>query len=274
MSARILIIDPQNDFCDIPGAALPVAGASDDMQRLGKFIHDAGTAITDIVVTLDSHPSVAIERTTFWQTSSGGAVAPFTEVTEADVRQGYYRPRDETLTAQVLAYLSSLEAGGKYRLMIWPVHCVVGTWGHNIHEAVAVELAAWEFRSQSGALKVLKGFNPMTEQYSAVRAEVPRDDDETTQTRQVLVDRVASGDGFLLVAGEASSHCVAATMEDLFPYLSPEQLHRTILLRDCMSPVSGFQKAEQEFFDRAGALGARVMTSADAAELLGHQSAE
>jgi nicotinamidase/pyrazinamidase len=31
---KLLIIDPQNDFCDIPNAALPVAGAKSDLQRL------------------------------------------------------------------------------------------------------------------------------------------------------------------------------------------------------------------------------------------------
>ena len=268
MTARLLIIDPQNDFCDIPGAALPVSGASDDMKRLAKFMRSAGDVLTDIVVTLDSHPSVAIERTTFWKTASGGAVSPMTQVTEKDVRAGRYLPRDEALTDAVLTYLNALESGGKYTLMVWPVHCVIGTWGHNIHEAVATELAAWEMRSQRGALKVLKGLNPLTEQYSAVRAEVPREDDKTTQTRQELIDRLVSGDGFLFVGGEASSHCVAATMTDVFQYFTAEQLHRTILLRDCMSPVTGFDKAQDEFLASAEALGVRVMPSNEALRLL------
>ncbi len=264
MTARLLIIDPQNDFCDIPGAALPVAGANDDMKRLARFMHGAGTAITDIVVTLDSHPSVAIERITFWKTATGDPVSPMTPITEADVRAGRYLPRDESLLSEVLTYLNALESRGRYTLMVWPVHCVVGTWGHNIHEAVATELAAWEMRSQRNSTKVLKGLNPLTEQYSAVRAEVPRDDDDTTQTRQDLVDRLAGGDGFLIVAGEASSHCVAATMTDVFQYLSEHQLHRTILLRDCMSPVTGFEGAQDEFLASARALGVRVMSSNDA----------
>ena len=264
MTARLLIIDPQNDFCDIPGAALPVSGANADMERLAEFMRSAGAALTDVVVTLDSHPSVAIERTTFWETGSGDAVSPLTAVTSEDVRAGRYLPRDRALLAEVLAYLDALESGGRYTLMVWPVHCVVGTWGHNIHAAVAAELAAWEMRSQRGALKVLKGLNPLTEQYSAVRAEVPRADDETTQTRRELIDRLLSGDDFLFVAGEASSHCVAATMTDVFQYLSAEQLHRTILLRDCMSPVAGFESAQEEFLASAEALGVRVMASGEA----------
>ena len=52
MSPRthLLIIDPQNDFCDTPEvrrppgarAALPVAGADAGMQRLAALIRAAG----------------------------------------------------------------------------------------------------------------------------------------------------------------------------------------------------------------------------------------
>ena len=34
----LLVIDPQNDFLDIPGAALPVSGANADMQRLADWL--------------------------------------------------------------------------------------------------------------------------------------------------------------------------------------------------------------------------------------------
>ena len=41
MNARLLIIDPQNDFCDIAGAALPVPGANADMHRLAGLMKQA-----------------------------------------------------------------------------------------------------------------------------------------------------------------------------------------------------------------------------------------
>ena len=34
----LLIIDPQNDFLDIEGAALPVPGANADMHRLADWL--------------------------------------------------------------------------------------------------------------------------------------------------------------------------------------------------------------------------------------------
>lgn len=268
MEATLLLIDPQNDFCDIEGASLPVAGADADMHRVARFIRASRDSLRDVVVTLDSHATVSIERTTFWKQRDGSDVAPFTEITEQAVSESRYLPRDEQLRSEVLSYLHALEARGKYRLIVWPVHCVIGTWGHNIHNAVAGELAAWEEHKQRGALKVLKGLNPLTEQYSAVRAEVPRADDPQTGTNAVLIDRARQSQGWLIVAGEASSHCVAATVFDLLESMTPEQQARTVILRDCMSPVSGFEATAERFFAHCASLNVRIMTANEALEEL------
>ncbi len=262
MNATLLVIDPQNDFCDIEGAALPVPGANADLQRLASLIARAPQHLSDIVVTLDSHATVSIERTTFWTQADGAPVSPFTEITEQAVRDGRYAPRETSRRAEVLAYLHALEAGGHYRLMVWPVHCVLGTWGHNIHAALAKQIAAWEERNQRSALKVLKGLNPMTEQYSAVRAEVPSPDDPRTQTNHQLIDQCRPGPGLLLVAGEAASHCVAATLDHLFEEFTDVEISRVVLLEDCMSPVSGFETHAAACYDRTLARGARKMSSA------------
>jgi nicotinamidase/pyrazinamidase len=269
MPAKLLVIDPQNDFCDVPGAALPVPGANADLVRLAEFLRAAQPAVSDVLVTLDSHPSVAIERTTFWHDRNGQAVSPFTQITEADVRAGSYRPRQASLQGEVIAYLHALEAAGHYRLMVWPVHAVIGTWGHNIHPQLAAEIARWEEGTQRGALKLLKGMNPLTEQYSAVRAEVPRSDDPRTQSNGVLIERAIPREELLIVGGEAASHCVAATMTDLFQEMTPEQRQRVILLTDCMSPVGGFEPAAASFFAQAAAQGTRVMDRASALAELG-----
>lgn len=265
MDAKLLLIDPQNDFCDIEGAALPVPGADADMKRLAAFIRSAQSSLREIIVTLDTHPTVAIERTSFWKTGSGAAVPAFTQITEKDVRQGRYQPGNEKLRDQVLSYLHALEAGGRFRLMVWPIHCVLGTWGHNIHAAVAEQIATWEQNTQREALKVLKGLNPLTEQYSAVRAEVPRADDPRTQSNRSLIERAIPAEGeVLFVAGEAASHCIAETMAHLFEAMTPAEIRRVIILRDCMSPVTGFEAAADEFFAKAQALGARTVTHTEA----------
>jgi nicotinamidase-related amidase len=258
----LLIIDPQNDFCDQRGT-LYVPGAGEDMQRLAGFVRSARHQLSEMVITLDSHPTVAIERPTFWKRGDGGAVAPFTQITHAHVAAGEYVPIDSTLLPKVLTYLQALESQGRYKLMVWPVHCVIGAWGHNIHDGVLGAVAEWECQVQRGAFKVLKGQNPLTEQYSAVRAEVSSQDDPRTQTNRELIDRCRTS-GLLFVAGEAASHCVAATLDHLFEEFSAEEVSRVVLLEDCMSAVTGFEPNARAFVDRALALGARALTSAQA----------
>lgn len=114
--------------------------------------------------------------------------------------------------------------------MVWPVHCVTGTWGHNIHTGVAEALNPWEMKAQMQAEKVLKGMNLFTEQYSAIRTEVPDAADPRTQTHTALVARIAAARGWIFVAGEALSHCVSATLSDLYELLPPQQLEKIVLL--------------------------------------------
>jgi nicotinamidase-related amidase len=265
---RLLVIDPQNDFMDVAGAALPVPGASADMTRLAGFVDALGPAIDDLVVTLDSHASVGIERTTFWVTADGAAVAPFTLIRAADVHAGTYTPRNPARRQEVVQYLEALEAGSGRTLIVWPVHCVLGTWGHNIHPALAESIARWEYTSSRTCDKVLKGLNPLTEQYSAFRAEVPRADDARTRNNDVLMARLAAGDEVLVVAGEALSHCVAASGEDMLAQLDPARLRNTVFLTDCMSPVTGFEAAGQQFLQQLREHGVRTMGSAEAAHAL------
>jgi nicotinamidase-related amidase len=269
MSTRyeLLVIDPQNDFLDIDGAALAVPGANADMQRLADWLMAHLQQVQAITVTLDSHASVGVERTSFWCDADGKAVAPFTLITAADLQAGRYAPRHAEKREEVLRYLQDLEAGGQRQLVVWPVHCVVGTWGHNIHGALAQAIAAWEAETGRLCEKVLKGQHPLTEQYSAFKAEVPRADDARTQLNTGLLQRLGTAEAgsTLLVAGEALSHCVAASVDDMLANVPATRLQRTVLLRDCMSPVPGFESAGEAFLQRANAQGLKSLSVAELA---------
>lgn len=263
---QLLIIDPQNDFCDIPGAALPVAGASTDMGRLANFVKSA--SLDAITVTLDSHPTVAVERITFWKTNTGETPAAFTFVTEQDVVSGQLVPRDASLTAKVVAMLRQLAARGRDGLVIWPVHCVTGTWGHNIQETLAASLASWEDSQQGVVRKVFKGEYPLTEHFGVFEADAPDAAVPSTLFNSQLAQSLTQGVEVLFIGGEASSHCVASSCDQLAGYLSRQGggRPRVVLLSDCMSPVAGFEVAQEEFFSRARAWGAEIMTSREATE--------
>lgn len=283
MSSRttLLIIDPQNDFCDLPegwratdplrnaptAPALPVSGAHADMLRLAALIDAGGEGIDRIVVTLDSHQRYDIAHPTFWQTGEGEAVNPFTAITAAEVRAGRFRPRDAAALPRALAYLDALEQAGRYTLMVWPVHCEIGSWGHNVHAAVKTAYNRWEDRRLGVVQKVTKGSNPWTEHYSALRAEVPDAADDDTQLNTALIASLDQADR-IVIAGEASSHCVKATVEHLAQHLPSRRLDKLVLLTDAMSPVTGFEAQAQSFLADLQRQGARLATCAEVLPLL------
>ena len=191
-------------------------------------------------------------------------MAAFTPITAADARAGTYTPRDPARRTDTLAYLDALESASGRTLLVWPVHCVLGTWGHNIQGTLARSLAGWEIARSRNCDKVLKGQHPMTEQYSAFRAEVPRPDDLRTQVNSALLGRLAAGAGTLLVAGEALSHCVAASGDDMLAHMGDAALRNTVFLSDCMSPVPGFEADGQQFLARLHGRGVRTMNTAQA----------
>ncbi|HSC78943.1 MAG TPA: cysteine hydrolase, partial [Chitinolyticbacter sp.] len=225
LKQHLLIIDPQNDFCDLPttfrpanpladgeqlAPALPVAGAHADMLRLAALIDTAGARFDAITITLDSHQRLDIAHPTFWRTGDGDGVAPFTQISANDVATGRYVPRDRAATSRALRYLRELEAKGRYVHMVWPVHCEIGSWGHAVHDSLRAAYNRWEERELKIVAKVVKGTNPWTEHYSAIEAEVPLADDDSTQVNAALVAALNDAE-HIIVAGEAGSHCVKAT---------------------------------------------------------------
>ena len=273
---QLLIIDPQNDFCDLPEAyrpllpdgtrassSLPVNGAHADLLRLAELVEQAGSGISEIFVTLDSHQHLDIAHPTFWQCAGGEPVAPFTQIAAADVRSGRYTPRSPEARVRALAYLEQLEEQGRYRHMVWPVHCEIGSWGHNVHAALRRAYNGWEERTLNSVRKISKGENPWTEHYSAIRAEVPDPSDPSTALNSHLIAELRSGDR-LFIAGEAGSHCVRATTEHLVEQLTDEEVHKLVVLSDCMSPVAGFEAEQAQFLNDLRARGATLTSAAEA----------
>ncbi len=278
-TTHLLIVDPQHDFCDLPAdacppgeaPALPVPGADADLRRLAAFVDATAGALGAVTVTLDTHQRVDIAHPTFWRQGDGRDVPPFTPISAAALREGTFVPRDASWTPWARQYVDALDAAGRYTLMVWPEHCLEGTWGHAVHGAVAGAVARWEARTGRTAWRVAKGRNPFTEHYSAVQAEVPDPEDPETLPNRALLDRLAEANR-VVVAGEAGSHCVRASVEHLAEHVPPARL---VLLADCMSPVAGFAAAQEDFLAGMAARGARVTTSvALAAELAAEQAAE
>lgn len=278
---QLLIIDPQNDFCDLPEPwhptnpltgsrtppTLPVNGAHADMQRLASLIRAGQAGLSNITITLDSHHRLDIAHPPFWAQADGSAVQPFTTISAQQVRDGQYKPKDPTALPRVLAYLDDLEARARYTLMVWPIHCEIGTWGHNVHADVQSACNAWEEARLRPVQQVYKGANPWTEHYSAMQAEVPDAADPDTQFNRTLIAELDRAH-VLLIAGEASSHCVKATTEHIVDNLPSGRLDRIILLTDCMSPVGGFEAQAEAFLADMRSRGMQLSTTAEVLPLL------
>lgn len=274
----LLLIDIQNTFC-IPGFELFVAGQSGDgavadNQRLGRFIYQNLARITQIHLTMDSHRMAQIFHPVFWVDNHGNHPEPYTQISTSDIEANRWRINPGLLKrwglspsdAAMLAghYTSKLEKSGKFQHTIWPYHAMVGGVGHalvaSIEEAVFFHGIA---RNQPPEM-ILKGEAPLTENYSALAPEVKKGPDgrELAPIAHGLIDTLLKADR-LIVAGQAKSHCVAWTVQDLLAEIEKRDLalaQKIYLLEDCTSPVVipdviDYSNTAEKAFDQFAAAG-------------------
>jgi nicotinamidase-related amidase len=285
MKAHLIIIDPQNDFCDILAgpddpvglalpdgtkfrSSLPVPGALADMGRVAGLIKRVGKRLDDIHVTLDSHRVIDVAHPGFWRNQDGKQPDPFTMIGHDDVKNGIWMPRGQQYRQRMLDYTAALQAAGKFVLMIWPEHCLIGSWGHNVVGVLKDELDAWERSQFANVNYVTKGTNTFTEHYGALMAEVPDPADPSTQLNGEFISVLQDAD-IIGIAGEASSHCVKTTIEQIVDNIGDGHLSKISLLTDCMSPVPqtpgapDFPAIAKQFLDDMKARGL-TLTTADA----------
>ncbi|MCB9673901.1 MAG: hypothetical protein H6737_02230 [Alphaproteobacteria bacterium] len=261
MKLHLVVIDPQNDFC-LPDGALSVPGAQKDMDRLALLVHRLKDKLADVHVTLDSHRRVDISHPVWFRDADGNHPAPFTAITAADVESGKWVPTLPSTHARTLAYLRELQRTGRYIHVIWPEHCLIGSEGHNVVEPLFDALQEWSSRFALVDF-VTKGSNPWTEHFSAVRAEVPDPADPATQVNSGLLTTLEEAD-LVLLAGEASSHCLANTVRDIAAgFRDRRAIEKLVLLTDATSPVPGFEKLADDFLRDLTALGMKTATTND-----------
>jgi nicotinamidase-related amidase len=278
----LLLVDVQNTFCT-PGFELFVAGRSgtgalDDNRRLCAFLYRNAGAITQTVVTMDTHQAFQIFHAPFLVDAVRAHPTPYTLVTAEDVAMGRWRVDVDAATVLGLSgsratehlrgYVDTLAAGAKYDLTIWPFHAMLGGIGHALVSAVEETLFFHAIARKSQTRFELKGRNPLTEHYSALGPEVLRGPGgESLGARNTaLVETLATFDA-VLVAGQAKSHCVAWTIGDLLEG-SPQIASRLYLLEDCSSSVVvpgtvDYTDDADAAFERFAEAGAHVVRSAE-----------
>lgn len=246
MKDALVIIDPQNDFCD-PKGSLYVDGAVDDIARLSGYIRKKGKDIAGIFVSLDSHDPVAVFHPAFWADRDGNRPAPFTSITAEDFRSSVWRTASDANESFAARALAVLESRGGAPLMVWPEHCVVSTWGHEIAAPLQDALKDWREKTGFPVRYVFKGENPYTEQFSAFEG-VDTSYFEAAFNENFFARLLAFGQ--VTFAGEALSHCV---QESVLSFARRGSDLKARLLTDCTSPVKGFDgNASLEILRKTG----------------------
>jgi nicotinamidase-related amidase len=256
MRICLVLVDCQNTFC-IPGYELFVAGGSgndavEDNVRLCEFIYRNLGVLTEIDATLDTHTAMQIFHSVFLINDAGEHPPPLTTISLQDVEKGRWKINPAVapsiaegdvarLQSHLLYYCRKLSDGGKYQLMIWPYHAMLGGIGHALVSAIEEACFFHNLARSSQTGFHVKGNNPLVENYSVLKPEVLEGPDgwPIAEKNVRLLEKLLDFDA-IVIAGQAKSHCVVWTVDDLLESILarvPGLARKVYLLEDCTSPV-------------------------------------
>jgi nicotinamidase-related amidase len=283
----LLAVDVQNTFC-IPDFELFVGGRSgsaavDDSRRLCEWIYRNLGSITRVLASLDTHHAMQVFHAIWLVDEEGRHPPPYTLVSAEDVASGRWRVNGAVADAlgldtgyarrHLADYTRRLAAGGKYDLTVWPYHAMLGGIGHALVSAVEEAIFFHGVARHSRPEFHVKGDNPLTEHYSVLGPEVTEgpDGDRLGEEEPGFIATLRSFDA-VVIAGQAKSHCVAWTIDDLLMHDELRQLAEcSYLLEDCTSPivvpgVVDYTEQADAAFARYEAAGMHVVRSTDPIE--------
>jgi nicotinamidase-related amidase len=285
----VVAVDVQNTFC-IPGFELYVAGRSgtgavDDNRRLSEFIYRNLGVITQICPTMDTHQMMQIFHPLYLVNERGEHPQPFTLISKEDVEKGVWKfnpalchsfqIEEEYGQRHLLHYTKQLRKGGKYDLTTWPYHGMLGGIGHALVASVEEAIFFHSVARYSQPDFHVKGDRPFTEHYSVLGPEVLKGPGGETigQKSDKFFRKLLDFDA-VIIAGQAKSHCVAWTIDDLLEDIIAQDrrlVEKVYLLEDCTSPVvvpgvMDYTDQADAAFRRFGEAGMHVVRSTDPME--------
>ena len=253
----LVIIDVQNTFC-LPEFELFVGGRSGmgaiaDNVRLCEFIYRNLDVITEIAATMDTHTTMQIFHPIFWINEAGEHPIPAaTTISFEEVKKGIWKVNPavapsiscgdyQALQKHALHYVKKLSETGKFLLTVWPYHSMLGGIGHALVSAVEEAIFFHNIARKSQTIFEIKGSNPLTENYSVLRPEVLEgaEGKPIAQKNNLFIQKLLEFDA-IIIAGQAKSHCVAWTIDDLLTEIEAQDsslAKKVYLLEDCTSPV-------------------------------------
>ena len=235
--------------------------------------------VTQVFPTLDTHQALQIFHRVLLVDAAGNAPEPFTLVNAEDVESRRWRINPAATEGLGLApdyaeehlryYTRTLEEGGKYNLTIWPFHAMRAGIGYALVSGLDEAIFFHSVARYAPAEYQPKGDHPLTEHYSMLGPEVDTDrqGEPLGRRNQALIEELLRFDA-VVIAGEAKSHCVAWTIQDLLddPTVRERELQQKVyLLEDCTSPVvvpgADYTEAADRAFARFAESGAHIVRS-------------
>ena len=273
MTVTLLLIDVQKDFH--PGGSLAIPTAGEDAERIAALIRENAAKIDRIVATMDSHQKLHIAHPFFWcrgknNTGDKDRPDPFTIISSEDIENDVWTPREDInlspdlvdpnifsgtemvkdehgkicIKKYCIEYAHRLEKRGRFKICIWPEHCLIGSSGHGMVPIVLDAIHEWTARTGRTAEWLMKGQNLLTEMYSALEADVAVSK-ETAFNESFHASLLESNR--LIVCGQAMSHCVNYTVRDIVDRWPKEKRACIEVVTDCSSAVPGFEAAANTF---------------------------
>ena len=212
------------------------------MRRAVEWMYQHLGEISQLYFSLDTHHIYQIFHADWWQDADGNPPPPLTPITAADIKAGRWIPKQNADDS--LDYCERLEARGKYTLTIWPYHTLLGSVSHALLPDVMEAVSFHGLVREQAPRLLVKGEHPQTENYSVFSPEVQRlAAQEVGRFDQELLAELLEFDQ-VFVIGEARSHCVLSTLQDLeqqlqrqYPSNAKELFGQFVLLEDTTSSV-------------------------------------
>ena len=237
----LFITDPQNDFCDASRGSLALPNAEADCRMIRDMLEHGADFFDSVVVSMDMHTEQSVFHDIFWL-KDGKPVEGIDAIDRTNVER--FRPRNGEYERFVPR---EQIRQGRFGIDLWPVHCVIGTWGNAINDDVQAALHEWSCATGTYVEYLFKGMDPFREEYSVF----------TSNHDRITSLLLAAGGGTTTVwfCGEAASHCVYYTIRDTYANLERSDVGRVRLrlIANCASYVPGFESMEARYseFDPA-----------------------
>mmetsp|Transcript_6833 Transcript_6833/g.7813 ORF Transcript_6833/g.7813 Transcript_6833/m.7813 type:complete len:491 (+) Transcript_6833:194-1666(+) len=239
----LFIVEPQQDFEE--GGAVPTVNAFLVAERICDFISKNVDSINQIFVSLNSRNEFSISNPTFWVDEEGIHPSAFQKLSLSEIQERKWIPADSSFQKWALEYVDKLLEKGRDHLAIWPEYCVEGREESFVSKTISEAIEKWEKRTKLRVKYVEKGMNSLTEQYSAFQAEVPVDNDASTQKNTSLLDELNSFQRIIL-CGYSGTYGLEHTVQDLAKNWTSDRKENLIVLGNAIS----YSQENNNFLDK------------------------